>query len=164
MGNCLCTHKSVVLMSISKATKAMKDLNTKITLKSCHKQFIATVHALHCFLHRKTRTTRVPAFWGYPLLPHDYPYYWVILDPKSKQDKVKVTNLKNLPKVQILEFWNKHYTWHTFRSCMIRCVNMKWNQWVLLKIQSGHDSVHRLTRQTDKMKPVYPLQLRWAGV
>ena len=30
---------------------------------------------------------------------HDYPYYWFILDPKSKQDKVKVTNLKNLPKL-----------------------------------------------------------------
>ena len=28
-------------------------------------------------------------------LPHDYPYYWVILDPKSKEDKVKVTNSKN---------------------------------------------------------------------
>ena len=49
-----------------------------------------------------TRTTRTPAFWGYPPPPHDYPYYWVILDPKSKEDKVKVTNLKNLPKFQIL--------------------------------------------------------------
>ena len=28
-----------------------------------------------------TRTTRTPAFWGYPSPPHDYPYYWVILDP-----------------------------------------------------------------------------------
>ena len=27
-----------------------------------------------------------------------------ILDPNSKQDKVKVTNLKNLPKLQIFEF------------------------------------------------------------
>ena len=24
---------------------------------------------------------------------HDNPYYWVILDPKSKQDKFKVTKL-----------------------------------------------------------------------
>ena len=48
-----------------------------------------------------TRTTRTPAFWGYPPPPHDYPYHWVILDPKSKEDKVKVTNLKNSPKVQI---------------------------------------------------------------
>ena len=37
-------------------------------------------------------------FWWYPSLPHDYPYYWVILDPKSKEDKIKLTNLKNSPK------------------------------------------------------------------
>ena len=49
----------------------------------------------------KTRTTRMPAFWGYPPLPHDYPYYWFMSDPKSKEDKVKVTNLKNLSKLLI---------------------------------------------------------------
>ena len=93
-----------------------------------------------------TRTTRTPAFWGYPPPPHDYPYYWVILDPKSKEDKVKVTNLKNLPKLQIFEFWNNLYTRHTFWSCLIRPANIKWIRQVLLKIQSGHDSVHRRTR------------------
>ena len=50
----------------------------------------------------KTRTTRMPAVSGYPKLPHDHTYYWVILDPKSKEDKVKVTNLKILPKFQII--------------------------------------------------------------
>ena len=73
----------------------------------------------------ETGRTRMPAFWGYPPPPHDYPYHWVILDPKSKEDKVKVTNLKNLPKFQIFEFWNGHYTRHTFWSCLIRCANMK---------------------------------------
>ena len=43
----------------------------------------------------ETRKTKTPAFWGYPPPPHDYPYHWVILDAKSKEDKVKVTNLKN---------------------------------------------------------------------
>ena len=34
---------------------------------------------------------------------------------------------------------------------------MKWIWWELLKIQSGHDSVHRRTDgQTDKVIPVYP--------
>ena len=92
------------------------------------------------------------------------PYHWVILDPKSKEDKVKVTNLKHSPKFQIFEFWNGHYTRHTFLSCLIHCANMKWIRWVLLKIQSGHDSVHRRTDgqtegrtdgQTDVI-PVYP--------
>ena len=117
----------------------------------------------------KTRTTRTPAFWGYPQPPHDYPYYWVILDPKSKEDKVKVTNLKNLPKFQKFKFWNKHYTRHTFWSCLIRCANMKWIRRVLLKIQSGHDSVHRRTdgrtdRWTDGQgeTSIPPFQLRWS--
>ena len=74
--------------------------------------------------------------------------------------KNKDTNLKNLPKVQILEFWNKHYTWHTIWSRLIRCVNMKWIQWILLKILWGHDSVHRRTDgrtdgQTVGVKPLY---------
>ena len=44
-----------------------------------------------------------------------------------------------------------HYTRHTFWSCLIRCANMKWIRWVLLKIQSGRDSVHRWTDgQTDR--------------
>ena len=101
-----------------------------------------------------------------PLPPHDYPYYWVILDPKSKEDTVKVTNLKNLPKFQIVEFLNKHYTQHTFWSCLIRCANMKWIRWVLLKIQSGHDSVHRRTDGwTDGQgeTSITPFELRWSG-
>ena len=58
--------------------------------------------------------------------------YLNLLDPKSKQDKVKVTNLKNLPKLQIFEFRMKQtYTPHTFCSCLIRCVNMKWIRQVL---------------------------------
>ena len=32
-----------------------------------------------------TRTTKTPAFWEYPPPPHDYPHYWVILDPMSKK-------------------------------------------------------------------------------
>ena len=96
-------------------------------------------------LSEPTRTTRMPALWGYPPPPHDYPYHWVILDPKSKEDKVKVTNLKNSPKFQMFEFCNGHYSRHTFWSCLIRCANMKWIRWLFLKIQSGHDSVHRRT-------------------
>ena len=43
--------------------------------------------------------TRTPAFWGYPLLPHEYPYYWVILDPESKEDKVKIVKVKEFVKI-----------------------------------------------------------------
>ena len=110
-----------------------------------------------------TRTIRTPAFWGYlPPPPHDYPYYWVILDPKSKEDKVKVINLKDLAKFQICEFWHKLYMRHTFWSSLIRCANMKWIRWVLLKIQSGHDSVHRGTYGQGETS-IPPFQLRWSG-
>ena len=44
----------------------------------------------------QTRTTRTPTFLWYP--PHDYPYDWVILDPKSKEDKLKVTKFKEFVK------------------------------------------------------------------
>ena len=124
-----------------------------------------TEHRLDRTYLEATRTTRTPAFWGYPPPPHDYPYHSVTLDPKSKEDKVKVINLKNSPKFEIFELWNGHYTRHTFWSCVIRCANMKWIRWVLLKIQSGHDSVHRRTDgrtdgQGDTSMP--PFQLRWS--
>ena len=48
----------------------------------------------------------MPVFWGYPcrrMITHIIDQF--ILDPKPKQDKVKITNLKNLPKFQIVEFW-----------------------------------------------------------
>ena len=75
----------------------------------------------------QTRTTWTSVFWRYPPLPHDYPYHWVILDPKSKEDKVKVTNLKNLPKFQF--FFNFETTFHATH----------------LLIQSEKDSDHRWT-------------------
>ena len=40
--------------------------------------------SMHHF-SEETRITRTPAFWGYPPPPHDYSYYWVILDPKSNK-------------------------------------------------------------------------------
>ena len=72
----------------------------------------------------KIRATRMPAFWRYPLSPHGYPYYWFISDPKSNLHKVKITNWKNLPKLQILGFCKTLYLKHTFWSCLIRCINI----------------------------------------
>ena len=112
---------------------------------------------------KNTRTTRTPAFWGCPPPPHDYPYHWVIhTGSQVKRRQSQVTNLKNSPKFQIYEFWYKLKKRHTFWSCLIRCANMKWIWWVLLKIQSWHDSVHRWTDgQSETSIP--PFQLRWSG-
>ena len=48
-------------------------------------------------LSEPTRTTRTPAFWGYPPPPNDYPYHWVILDPKSKESQIH--KLKKIAKI-----------------------------------------------------------------
>ena len=63
-----------------------------------------------------------------------------------------------MPKLQISKFWNKLLSRHTSWSCLMRFVNMKWIRRVLLKIQSGHDSVHRWTdgRRDGQGEPVYP--------
>ena len=94
-----------------------------LSATSTHSKWELMLYCLHCptlnkvfllllllygnpwyvFPYITTRTIRMPVFWGYPPPPHDYQYYWVILDPKSKYDKVKVTKLKNPPKFS--NFW-----------------------------------------------------------
>ena len=37
-----------------------------------------------------TRTTRTPAFWGYPPPPHDYPHYWI---PSQKNNRSRTENV-----------------------------------------------------------------------
>ena len=64
------------------------------------------------------------------MITHTTGSYWI-----SSQKKT----------AKIFQFLNKLYMRHTFWSCLIRCTNMIWIQWVLLKIQSRHYSVHRQT-------------------
>ena len=99
--------------------------------------------------------TRMPSFWGYPPPPHDYPHYWFILDPNSKQDKVKVTNLKNLPKFQIFEFWKKSLcATHLLKLLDKKC------KYAMDMASIVEDSVHKWTGgQMEKVKPLYPLKL-----
>ena len=66
-----------------------------------------------------TRTTKTPAYWDTPTTPW-LPILVIHISPKSKQDKVKVTNFKELPKIQISKFCKKRYTWHTLWSCLIK--------------------------------------------
>ena len=62
-----------------------------------------------------------------------------------------------IAKIQILKFCEKPYTQHTFWSCLIRCVNMKWIQPELYMLQSGHGMRGRWTDGwTDGVKAIYP--------
>ena len=98
-----------------------------------------------------------------PPPPQDYPYYWVLLDPKSKEDKVKVTNLKNSPKFQFFKFWNKHYTKHTFSSCLQiwngsnkYCWRYRADTILSTDGQRDRGTEGQTDGQTDKVIPVYP--------
>ena len=58
-----------------------------------------------------TYLVQILSFWlrsitSYCADKPNFPELWFILDPKSKQDKVQVTNLKNLPNFKFLEFCN----------------------------------------------------------
>ena len=97
------------------------------------------------FNHPDQSTTRTPTFWGSPAAASWLPILLSHIGSQLKRRESQFTNLKNLPKFQIFEFWNKLYMRHTFWSCLIRCANMKWIPQVLSKIQSGHVSVHKQT-------------------
>ena len=93
-------------------------------------------------------------WWEYSQLEclhsEDPPLSWLPLllshiGSQVKRRQSQSYRFKEFAKFQMFEFLNKRYTWHTFWSCLIRCANLKWIQQVLLKIQSGHDSVHGWT-------------------
>ena len=78
-------------------------------------------------LRWNTIIIRTPAFWGYPPPPPPPPWLHILsIHIGYKQDKVKVTGLRNLPKVQMFEFRKKRYRQHTFFSWLIKYVNIKW--------------------------------------
>ena len=73
----------------------------------------------------------------YPWYVTIQPYYW-----GGRLWNMAITWVTTL-KIQIVAFCKELHRWHTFGSCLIRCVNMNWIWLVLWKLKSGHDSVHR---------------------
>ena len=93
-----------------------------------------------------TRTTKTPAFWGYPRRPitiYTIDSYWTPIQNKTKSNLQN--NYKKLPNLPIVWFWKQLGTQHTFWSWLMRCVNIEWIWWVLLKMPSEHDYVYRRT-------------------
>ena len=114
---------------------------------------IHELHTHHTFLPTTliTRTTRTPAFWGYPTPPNDYPYHWVILDPKSKEDKVKVTNLKKSPKF-LLKLLDKMCKYEMDPMSIVEDTE---------RTRFCPQTDRRTDGQGDTSVP--PFQLRWSG-
>ena len=74
-----------------------------------------------------------------PPPPHDYPFYWVILYPESKEDKV--TNLKNSPKFQIFLILKQTL----YATHLLKLLDKMYKYEMDPMIQSGHHSVQRRT-------------------
>ena len=98
------------------------------------------------------------------MITHTTELYWI---PSQKKIKVKVKNFKNLPKFQIFEFWNKHYTQHTFWSCLIRKGSDEycWRYRADTILSTDGQTDGRMDRRTDGQSEtsIPPFQLRWSG-
>ena len=74
--------------------------------------------------------TRTPAFWDthhhHHMITHTSDSHQIPSQNKTKSKFFK--NFKILPKIIILKFCKNFYRRHTFWSCLIRCINMKWIQ------------------------------------
>ena len=106
-----------------------------------------------------------------PPPPHDYPYYWVILDPKSKEDKVKVINLKFRQNLNFLKILTQ--TLHATHLLNLLDKLCKYEKDLTSIVEDTERTRfypqmdRRTDGKTDKVKPVYtllPTSLnRWRG-
>ena len=154
---CFCRSWSSQVPQVTNGQNFFSSVYDKLQLCEMYRQiqihsYVVITGTLPCYQFAvQTRTTRTPSPSWLPIpLSH--------IGSQVKRRQSQSYKFNEFAKISTFKFCNNHYTRHTFGSCLIRCANMKWIQWVLLKIQSWHDSVHRRTgRQTDKVKPVYPL-------
>ena len=100
-------------------------------------------------------TSRSPRWFvgRHPMITHTADSHWTQSQSYKFKKFGKNSNFAN---------FSKSFTHNTPLRCrLIRCICMKWIQWVW--IQSGHDSVHtRTDRRTENVKPAYPFQLCWS--
>ena len=96
-----------------------------------------------------TRTTRTPLFWDTPhrpMITHTSDSHQI---PSQNKTKSKLQILKNCRKFKLCNFAKKLYMWHTFWSCLIRCINMKWIQPELQALQERTRDAGGTDRRTD---------------
>ena len=104
-----------------------------------------------------TRATRKPSFWRYPaahLLPR------LLIHISQNKDTVKVTNLKNLPKLQTLGILKT--TLHTMHL-LKRCVNIKRIQWVFLRDTEQTRFCPQTDRRADEQCEASRPLSNWSG-
>ena len=114
-------------------------------------QVIFKLISIYCFMYDGTGTTRTPAFWGYPPPTHDYPYHWVLLDPKSEEDKISI-------------FWNLKQAFHTTHLLKLLDKMCKYEMDPMSIVEDTERT--RFCPQTDRRtrwNQYTPFQLRWSG-
>ena len=61
----------------------------------------------------------MPAFWGYPLPPHDYPYLWFIIGSQVKTRQSQSYKFKEFAKTSFFFVLKNPYMRHIFWTCSI---------------------------------------------
>ena len=84
-----------------------------------------------------------------------------IMDPKSKQDKSKLQIWRICKNLKFLNFENKLHVTH-FMKLLDNMCKYKMDQGSIVKDTEWTQFCSQTDRQMDKVKPIYPLQLRWA--
>ena len=113
-----------------------------------------------------TRTTRTPAFWAYPLPPHDYPYYLPFhIGSQVKTRRSQNCKFKKIAKTSLIFFnFDKNFTpTHLLKLLDNMCkyemdlVSIVENT-ELTRFCPKADSwpAGWMDSRTDKVKPVYP--------
>ena len=121
-----------------------------------------------------TKTTRMPAFWGYPSLPHDYAYYWAFhIGSQVKTKQSQSYKFKELAKTSNFYFWKKIYTQHpTPLKSLDKMSQYKMDLASILEDIEQTRFCPQMDRQTYKQRDdrwtdgqgeaSIPLHLRWA--
>ena len=100
----------------------------------------------------KTRTTRTPVFWDtlrLPMITHTSDSHQIPSENRQSQSY----KFWQIAKNSNLKFCKKLNMQHTFWSCLIRCIDMKWIEPEPYVLQSGHGMQDG---RADRVKPIYP--------
>ena len=119
---------------------------------------------IQLMLQNTTRTTRMPAFWGYtpppppPPPPQWLPILFIHIGSQVKTRQSQSYKFKEFAKT--LNLWILNKTLHA--THLLELLDKRW-------IWNGSGNIvedtkqTRFCTQTDKGKPVYPFQILWAG-
>ena len=112
-----------------------------------------------------TRTTRTPAFWGYPPPPNDYPYHWVYIGSQVKRRQSQSYKFKKFAKIS--NFWILKRALHATHLLKLLDKMCTYEMDPMSIVEDTERT--RFCPQTDRRTDgqgdtsIPPFQLRWSG-